>query len=148
VVDPHALVYYAGDWHLVGYCHARAGVRQFRLSRMEAPRMLPDRFTMPPEADAREFWANSEPARSGDLIARVRFPPETARWARERRHYAVEAEEETGEGLVMTLRLDRWEELLPWLLGWGGDVEVLSPPELGARVAAEARRMLAKHPPE
>jgi predicted DNA-binding transcriptional regulator YafY len=144
-IDPYALVYYAGDWHLLGYCHGRAGVRQFRLSRMEAPRLLPDRFVMPAEADAQAFWANSTHGRTGDCVAEVRFSDTVTRWVRERRHYAWESEEETPAGLRATLRVDRWEELLPWLLGWGGDVEVLAPPELRARVAEEARRMLAQH---
>jgi predicted DNA-binding transcriptional regulator YafY len=65
------------------------------------------------------------------------------RWVRERLHYSREAEIETPEGLEVTFRVDRWEELLPWLLGWGGDAVVLSPPELRHRVAEEARRMLA-----
>jgi predicted DNA-binding transcriptional regulator YafY len=144
-IDPYALVYYAGDWHLLGYCHHRAGIRQFRLSRMEAPRLLPDRFVMPAEADAQAFWANSAHGRTGDCVARVRFSAAVARWVRERRHYAWEEEEETPKGVQVTLRVDRWEELLPWLLGWGGDVEVLSPAELRTRVTEEARRMLAKH---
>jgi predicted DNA-binding transcriptional regulator YafY len=144
-VDPHALVFYAGDWHLIGYCHHRAAVRQFRLSRMEAPRLLDDRFSMPPEADARAFWANGDPHRTGDRVAQVRFSPAVARWVRERRHYAWEVEEETAAGLVVTLRVDRWEELLPWLLGWGGEAEVLAPEDLRARIAEEARRMLANY---
>jgi len=149
-VDPHALIFYAGDWHLVGYCHQRREERQFRLSRMEAPRLLDAHFTMPQAADARDFWANREPVPGthaehgrGECVARLRFPPDAARWARERRHYAWEREEETPEGLVVTVRVERWEEVLPWLLGWGGEVQVLDPPELRARVAAEARRMLA-----
>jgi predicted DNA-binding transcriptional regulator YafY len=144
-IDPHSLVYYAGDWHLVGYCHQRADVRQFRLARIEGVRLLDARFVMPDAADARDFWANRDPARTGERVARVLFSPDAARWARERRHYACEGEEETAAGLVMTLRVDRWEELIPWLLGWGGDARVLSPPELCTRVREEACRMLARY---
>jgi predicted DNA-binding transcriptional regulator YafY len=144
-IDPYALVYFAGDWHLVGYCHEREDVRQFRLSRMESPLLLEERFTMPADADAQSFWANQEPSRTGDCVARVRFPKELARWVRERPHYGREEEEETEAGLTLRLRVDRWEELMPWLLSWGGGLEVLSPPELRARVAEEAGRMLAKN---
>jgi predicted DNA-binding transcriptional regulator YafY len=141
--DPYSLVYFAGDWHLLGYCHDREAVRQFRLSRMSDPRLLDERFTMPAESDARRFWANGQVSRTGDCVARVRFAPTVTRWVRERLHYSREAENETPEGLEVTFRVDRWEELLTWLLGWGGDAVVLSPPELRHRVAEEARRMLA-----
>jgi predicted DNA-binding transcriptional regulator YafY len=148
MIDPYALVFYAGDWHLLGYCHDRRDVRQFRLTRMESPRLLPERFTMPPEADARQFWANCNPHPVGTSVARVRFAPEAARWVRERRHYAWAAEEESAEGLLVTLRVERWEELLPWLLGWGGAATVLAPEELRVCVREEARRMMKNNEKE
>ncbi len=144
-VEPHALVYYAGDWHLLARCVAEGAARQFRLSRMEAPRLLDEHYDLPPGADAGAFWANHEPGRTGGRVARVRFPPEAARWVRERRHYGWEAEVQTAAGLEVTLRVDRWEELLPWLLGWGGQFRVLAPPELRALVAEAARRTAAGH---
>lgn len=144
-VDPHALVFYAGDWHLLGYCHERGAVRQFRLSRMENPRLLDERFEMPPEADAQAFWANNNPGRTGECVARVQFAADAARWVRERRHYAWEREEETAHGLVVTLRVARWDEILPWLLSWGGSVTVLEPDALRRLVVEEARTMLAAH---
>jgi predicted DNA-binding transcriptional regulator YafY len=164
VVEPHALVYYAGDWHLLARCveptdvvrsatgsaertdTAIAGdVRQFRLSRVESPRLLTERYELPPDADAREFWANAEPTRTGDRVARVLFPRESVRWVRERRHYSWEAERETDAGLEISLRVDRWEEVLPWLLGWGRQLRILDPPELRTLIAKEARHMAAQH---
>jgi predicted DNA-binding transcriptional regulator YafY len=149
IVEPHALVYYAGDWHLLArqVNPPATDVRQFRLSRVDSPRLLDDRYELPPDADARDFWANAEPARTGDRVARVLFPPETARWVRERRHYSWESERDTPAGLEITLRVDRWEEVLPWLLGWGRHLHVLSPPDLCTLIAAEAGHLAATHAP-
>jgi predicted DNA-binding transcriptional regulator YafY len=144
-IDPYYLVYLAGDWQLVGFCHRRRRVRQFRLSRMEDLRLLDERFEIPAEADAQAFWANQIPRPYGDRIARVRFADWVIRWAREQRHYTWEAEEDTSDGAVVTVRMERWDEVLPWLLGWGGSVEVLDPPELRRLVASEARRILANY---
>ncbi|PJI52611.1 DNA-binding protein, partial [Methylobacterium radiotolerans] len=33
------------------------------------------------------------------------------------------------------LTVGGWKELVPWILGWGGEVEVLGPPELRAHIA-------------
>jgi predicted DNA-binding transcriptional regulator YafY len=140
-LDPHALVYYAGDWHLLAYCHERKDERQFRLSRMEAPRLLDEQFTMPDDVDARQFWANAEPHPYGNRVAHIRFPRETARWARERRHYAWESETESEAGLEVTLRVEQWSEVLGWLLSWGGAVTVLSPPALRALLREEGQRI-------
>lgn len=116
---------------------------------MEQPRLLGDRYEIPADEDAQAyaFWANNSPTRTGECVAHVRFGPQTARWARERRHYAWEQEEETTDGLVVTMRMDRWGEALPWLLGWGGEVEVLSPPEVQTLLAREAKRILDRYQP-
>lgn len=145
-VEPHALVFYAGDWHVLGHSRRHGERRQFRLSRIEGPRVLDGQFVMPEDSDAEalSFWAAMDnPSRTGECRAEVRFPPHTARWALECRHYAWESFEETAAGLRVRLRCDRWEEVLPWLLGWGGDVEVLTPLELRARVRDEAGRIAA-----
>ena len=145
-VEPHALVFYAGDWHVVGHSRRHDARRQFRLSRIEAPEMTDERYELPDDAAAQadRFWAAmDEPGRTGSCVARVRFTWEAARWARERRHYAWERDAETPEGLEVGLRCDRWEEVLPWLLGWGGEVEVLGPPELRERLLGEANRIRA-----
>ncbi|MCD0155800.1 WYL domain-containing protein [Deinococcus sp. 6GRE01] len=34
------------------------------------------------------------------------------------------------------LTVGGWKELVPWILGWGGEVEVLGPPELRAHIAS------------
>jgi proteasome accessory factor B len=40
-VDPYAVVYRAGDWLLVGYCHLRAALRTFRVDRIRSLRVAP-----------------------------------------------------------------------------------------------------------
>jgi predicted DNA-binding transcriptional regulator YafY len=147
-LEPHALVFYAGDWHAVGHSRRHAARRQFRLSRIESPRLLEERYVLPDdvESQADAFWAAmDDPGRTGNCVARIRFGPTTARWARERRHYAWESETETADGLEVGLRCERWEEVLPWLLGWGGDVEVLAPRELQERLLGEADRIRQRY---
>jgi CRISPR-associated endonuclease/helicase Cas3 len=34
-----------------------------------------------------------------------------------------------------------WLEMLPWIRGWGADVEVVGPEELREKMLAESRRM-------
>ena len=36
-------------------------------------------------------------------------------------------------------------EMLPWIRSWGGEVEVLEPPELRAEIGAEAWRAAAHY---
>jgi predicted DNA-binding transcriptional regulator YafY len=63
-VDPYQVVYRAGRWYLVGYCHLRADLRVFRLDHIQHARALDETFTPQPvnavaaveEAIARTPW--------------------------------------------------------------------------------------------
>jgi predicted DNA-binding transcriptional regulator YafY len=45
-IDPYALVFRAGLWYLVGYCHLRAALRTFRVDRIEKLTVLSQHFEM------------------------------------------------------------------------------------------------------
>jgi predicted DNA-binding transcriptional regulator YafY len=47
-VDPYQVVYRAGRWYLVGYCHLRADLRVFRLDHIQHARALDETFTPQP----------------------------------------------------------------------------------------------------
>jgi predicted DNA-binding transcriptional regulator YafY len=50
-VDPYQVVYRAGRWYLVAYCHLRADLRVFRLDHIQHARTLDETFT-PQTVDA------------------------------------------------------------------------------------------------
>jgi predicted DNA-binding transcriptional regulator YafY len=47
-VDPYHVVYRAGRWYLVAYCHLRAALRVFRLDHIQHARALGETFTPQP----------------------------------------------------------------------------------------------------
>src|SRR5262249_52878139 len=49
--DPYQVVYRAGRWYLVGYCHLRADLRVFRLDHIQHARVLAETFA-PQTVDA------------------------------------------------------------------------------------------------
>jgi predicted DNA-binding transcriptional regulator YafY len=63
---------------------------------------------------------------------------------RERQHYSFVGEALVGDELadvIMTYRVDAISELMPWLLQWGADVDVLGPPDLREQMLREAQRL-------
>ena len=139
--DPYGLANVNRTWIMIAYCHLRHDIRNFRLDRMEDVELLPKTFTRPTNFVMR----SRPPEERGDLIARVLFDSETARWVREARSFYTIAEEETPDGLLVTLRIRNENDILQWLLGWGRHVRVLEPPSLCQRLADEARAMLDRH---
>jgi predicted DNA-binding transcriptional regulator YafY len=52
VFDPHGVVYHAGIWYTIGYCHLRQGQRLFRLDRIQQVEVTSERFSPPVNFDA------------------------------------------------------------------------------------------------
>ncbi len=50
-LDPYGLAYRNGCWYVSGFCHLRQALRSFRLDRLDAPRMLAERFERPADFD-------------------------------------------------------------------------------------------------
>ena len=139
--DPYGLAYFLGAWHLVAYCHMRQDIRNFRLERMEALELLPRTFTR--RTDLQIGQRGRDQPRN--MVVRVLFDKEIARWVREGRSYYVTAEEETEDGLLVTLMIRRQSEILQWLLSWGSRVRILEPASLRERLAEEAQAMLRNY---
>lgn len=130
-VEPYALVFYRGVWHLQAWCRLRNDMREFRLDRVDGLTILKDGFVRDP--------ARAEIRRNRDgrtLVVRVRFSPHTVRWVREERHWGFRAEEPGG---VMVFAVEQPEDIAPWLLRWGADAEVLDPDAVRLAVARRAR---------
>ncbi len=58
-VDPYGLIFQAGLWYTIGYCHLRQDVRIFRLDRVLAAEPLEESFTRPPGFDALDYLRRS-----------------------------------------------------------------------------------------
>ena len=123
---------------MVAYCHLRQDIRHFRLDRIDNLELLSRTFQRPVDFVMQEDKANS----SRQLMVRVLFDSEVARWVQEARSYYVIGEEETQDGLLVTLKIRQESEILQWLLGWGQHVRVLEPESLRKRMLEEAEGML------
>jgi predicted DNA-binding transcriptional regulator YafY len=131
-IEPQRLAYYNGAWYVSGYCRLRQGPRGFRVERIDDLKLKSERFK------ARDLSPGAGPT----IEVRVRFDRASVRWVRERQHYAYQREEPDPGGLIMTYRVGRFAELTPWLLGWGAQAEVLSPPELRHEIRQIARQLV------
>ncbi|HMB90284.1 MAG TPA: YafY family protein [Rhodothermales bacterium] len=140
-VDPYGLVHLGGAWYLVGYCHQRERVRHFRLSQMGDVTVLDETFERP----AGYQLPKHEPSAQRDIAVRVLFDRAVARWVQEAPSVFTEATEMRPEGLLVTLKVERETEVLPWLLSWGGHAQVLEPASLQRRLAHEAEKIAARY---
>jgi predicted DNA-binding transcriptional regulator YafY len=142
-VDPYSLTRLTDDWYLTAYCHLRQAVRVFRLTRMSQVTILERTF----EQAAAEGAGWTGHSGTEPIFVQVLFDRNVAQWARESHRYALIDEEETPEGVRITLLTHSADDMVRWLLSWGGDVRVLEPTWLQGLVLRHAERMLKNYRP-
>lgn len=140
-IDPYSLSHLNTDWYLMAYCHLREGLRIFKLARIDDLQVTDKTFIRP--KNFTPDWIGD--SRRREVEVKVLFAPDVIRWAREILPYSVIAEEDTLNGVLMTLRIEDEREILQWLLGWGAGVRVLEPETLKQRLIDEAHRLLANY---
>lgn len=152
-VDPYGLFYRGGCWYLVGYCHLREEIRCFRLDRIRSeieqadPGKVEPDFDRPPGFRLEDYsqklpWEFEEG--EGEYHAQVRFSPKVA-WMVERDlgdRYSFESEEDGGG--VLHLKVRNEEGVINWIMGFGEEAVVVSPPELRAKVVQRLEEMLRR----
>ena len=141
--DPYGLIHFPSGWHLVAYCHLRQDIRNFRLDRIDRLELLPRTFQRPAGYVMRQDHEREYNERS--ISVRVLFDTEIARWVQEARSYYITSEEETPDGLLVTLQVRQESEIIHWLLSWGQHAHVLEPESLRVRMVEEAEGMLRNY---
>jgi hypothetical protein len=126
------------------------------VSRVATATLGEGHFTRPEGFDLAAFWTESSAAYEREVmrlpvVVRV-APGKLERLAEFVGWRAIEQAEELGEPDAdgwkrFRLRLDWPEEVPGKLLGIGGDLEVLDPPEVRAELVALASGAVARHAP-
>ncbi len=140
-VEPHGLVFYGNDWHMVAYCRLREGMRDFRAGRIRNAILLDDTFERIEPLD----WAGDDMDQASLMEVRVLIDQATLPWAREAPPYGFQREEPAEGGATFVLSIRDIRRLLPPLLYLGAGARVISPPEVVEEMRREAEALAARY---
>jgi predicted DNA-binding transcriptional regulator YafY len=152
VLEPLGLVLKAGIWYAVASVEGE--IRTYRLSRVTAARPLDERFERPDGFDLASHWAESIAAYEREVpridvivsVAPARLDALADLLGSQVVADAERLAEPDPDGWTrLVLRLDYPHAAPGRLLGLGRDMEVLSPPEVRARVIELARGVTERH---
>ncbi len=146
IVDPLGLVAKGNAWYLVA--RAPAGLRTYRVSRIEEAKLLDQPSQRPADFELADYWESStkqfrEAWRR--CIVTLRLEPRAADWIKMWHSAAPNpaAQAPDAEGWVtLILQFDHEDEAFFVALGLGSRVEVIEPVALRNRVAAELQKMI------
>lgn len=145
-VEPIELRFSQRAWYLFAIDVEKKEPRTFKLARMQQARVLQTPCTMSVAVDADEAHAHSvhvwQTSEVHDVVVRL-HPP----WAAVAHEYPLQASQTItpeGDDVVVSARVAGLEEVLRWVLRFGGDVTVVEPPALRERVRREHERALQR----
>jgi predicted DNA-binding transcriptional regulator YafY len=147
VVDPLGLVTKTGTWYLVA--RTPAGLRTYRVSRIEEARLLPEPSDRPADFDLAAYWRASteelrrnRPRYGATLRLEADAGASLARWC------PTEPVGPAGAGpdgrIALRVEFDDEDQACFVALGHGSRAEVLAPEALRERVAAELAAALER----
>jgi predicted DNA-binding transcriptional regulator YafY len=141
-VEPHHMVNYMGNWHLISYCHMRKDWRDFVLGRMTLCSVGGEAFQIREKEEWQPFLRNTfgifQNHQSFNVV--LRFTPERSRWIKGEMWHEAQTEEIQDDGsLVLTVPASHEQEIMMEILKHGSHVEVLEPGWLRARIVQELK---------
>ena len=149
VADPYGFILSGGRVYCVAYDHDRRDKRTFAVDSIIDLTVLAQTFTKPTSFSIEDFASNSI---SGVLHSdktqevRVRFLPRVAKAAAAARIVADRNVARLQDGSAeITYNVSDVDELCRWVLGWGPQAEIVSPPEARDRVHMLIAQIAAKY---
>lgn len=143
-VEPLGVTFHGGAWYLVAWCRLRKDFRYFKLERVRGLEVLAERFEARPDFSLEDYMAKAM-APEASFPARVWFSTMAMERARRESHTTIVRETPARGGFEVELRTYSMEWMARWVLSFGGDAEVMTPPELRETVAREAVRVATRH---
>ena len=137
--EPHILAFRNGVWYTKGYEHGTKDVKVYAIQRISGASFAGDLFVSDKKLieDTRKNGLFVYPRISG---IRLRCDASIAFYLREHQQVKqFKVEPQTDGSLVITLRPAFEHEVIRWILGEAGKIEVMNPPELRAKVAAAGK---------
>ena len=139
-VRPYHLGCIEDQWYLFGHDAARGAIRTFALPRIRHVERTGEKFRRPKDFSVGKLLEGSFAVFEGRnaKLVKILFRGVAARLVAERSWHPSQQIKSRGKTAELAMRVGLSPDLVQWVLGWGGEAEVVSPPELRDRVARGA----------
>jgi CRISPR-associated endonuclease/helicase Cas3 len=133
--------------YAIGWREPPGELRTFKVERIERVEPMKELYFLPSDFDPSELLSNAwgiwyTEAEPVEVI--LHFSQRVANRVLETRWHRSEQVSELEDGrLIWRACVAEPQEMMPWIRGWGADVEVITPVELREKVIEEARKLCA-----
>ncbi len=146
----YRLVHLERQWALVGHSSADRGVRLYWLPGIESARATGEGYVIPPRFRLEKFLEELQGRRPrGDqrkVKVHLRFDAQVAPSIRDIPGTSGQMMQAASDGTIdLVMTVETVEQIVPWVLGFGDQVEVIEPEELKDAVCERARRIMRRY---
>ena len=143
-IAPYRLWFFDGTFYLIAYCQLRRDVRVFAVDRIRSIEVLEEAFNLPDESVLDSIMETSFGVfRGRNVRVKIHFTPQAAGYIREKTWHATQKLTPLKDGgCLFEAEVAGTEEIKHWIMQWGANAEVLSPPELRRDIQGEAAAMV------
>lgn len=143
-IEPYAV---GQTTHVIGWRDPPRALRTLKLERIQRIEFTGTTYAIPADFDPAELLADAWGiwyTEAQPVQVTLEFHPRVASRVRETRwHRSEQVEQQPHGSLIWRAQVAEPQEMLPWIRGWGADVEVLEPEELREGLTNETRRLAA-----
>ncbi len=141
-IEPNAI---GQSTYVIGFREPPKALRTFKIERIERVEMLNECYTTPDDFQPSELFSDAWGiwyTEADPIEVVLRFSPRVAQRIGETRWHRSEqvAEQEDGS-LLWRAYIAEPLEMMPWIRGWGADVEVIEPEKLRQEIVEEVCRL-------
>lgn len=143
LLEPSAIGYTV---YAIGHSDPPGALRTYKLERITQAELSDETFDLPQDFDGLALLKYAWGVMYGEELQTVtlRFHRRVARRVKETIWHPSQTYRDLDDGGVeWSAQVGDWLEMLPWIRGWGGDVEVIAPEDLREELVKEARRLAA-----
>ncbi|MDO5579496.1 MAG: transcriptional regulator [Planctomycetia bacterium] len=138
-------VLYGRSWYVVGWSGLFREVRTFKISRILEIKKVNEKYKRPSNFSVEKYLGNAWsmiPERGKDYKIVLRFSPKVAQNVAEVLWHRTQKTIFLDDGRVeLRFTVSGLSEIVWWILGYGSEVEVITPKKLRDLVAKEIRKM-------
>lgn len=144
-LHPYRLALVKACWYVIGRPADADQPRTFRVTRFKSLCMLDEPAQVPEDFDLRDYLGDAWGVFRGEATYDIEllFTRDAADIVTETTWHHTQRVRRNKDGTVtLTFRVDGLNEIVRWVLGWGGRVKVVRPRELRELVIAQHRQAI------
>lgn len=131
--------------YVIGLSDFNDHILAFKTERILNATLLGERFEIPPSFDEESLlkhaWGIWQGSHAPQTI-QLHFSPAVSHRVRETQWHPLQELKLLEDGSSLwSIQIAEWREMLPWIRGWGAEVEVLAPKELREALIHEVQRL-------